>query len=405
MALDMMAGPAERDALAVKGSAKDGNPGAFSVAARPTATSPTGRLRGIWSRRVRLPLVRFVENWLLRKEVEKFYTVFGGHIMFQTLRAATQFDLFTKIAEHGSMTRQEIAQELKIGDQPARIMLLGLTVAGILKKRGERYTNARLTKQLLVSTSPKKVLAYVELQHAVMYRGVFHLYDSIREFRNVGLQEFCGEEPTLYQRLAHDPETEKVFQLAMQELSVQANKALAEYVDFSNVEHVIDVGGGDGTNALALVRRWPHLKVTVFDLPSVCDIAQMNIRAAGAESQIRTVAGNCFTDAFPSDADCILFSHFFTIWSPEKDQMLLKKCYDALPAGGKVLLYNMMQNDDESGPWGAAIGSPYFLAVATGEGMLYTWSEYESWMRGAGFDRVKRFQLPRHQGVIMCSKP
>lgn len=56
------------------------------------------------------------------------------------------------------------------------------------------------------------------------------------------------------------------------------------------------------------------------------------------------------TSAFPKDADCLLFCHFFTIWGEEMDRDLLKKAYDSLPSGGKVIIFNMMQNNSETGP-------------------------------------------------------
>ena len=66
-----------------------------------------------------------------------------------------------------------------------------------------------------------------------------------------------------------------------------------------------------------------------------------------------------------------------------------------------ALIFNMMQKDDGTGPLSAAMGSPYFLTLATGEGMLYTWNEYETWMREAGFKTVKRQVLPRDHGAII----
>jgi cyclopropane fatty-acyl-phospholipid synthase-like methyltransferase len=100
-----------------------------------------------------------------------------------------------------------------------------------------------------------------------------------------------------------------------------------------------------------------------------------------------------------------LFAHFFTIWGEEKDRELLRKCYASLPSGGKVMIFNMMQHDDESGPMSAAVGSPYFLTLATGTGMLYTWSEYERWMEEAGFRDITRHTLPRDHGLIVGTKP
>ncbi len=74
------------------------------------------------------------------------------------------------------------------------------------------------------------------------------------------------------------------------------------------------------------------------------------------------------------------------------------------PTGGKVIIFNMMQRDDESGPLSAAVGSPYFLTLATGTGMLYTWHEYETWMRDAGFKNVHRRRLLRDHGLITGTK-
>ncbi len=373
--------------------------------AHTSDSAPQGALSRLVDRYLRLPATRFVEGIVLRRQAERLYLVFGGHLFFQTLRTAVQLDMFTLLAKSGPLTRQEIAQRLGLQEQPVRIIVLGLTTCGLLVKRGDRYSNSHLAQLLLVKDSPRRITAYVELQHRVMYPGVSRLLESVREFRNVGLQEIPGDEPTLYQRLAHDPETEQIFQDAMQELSVQANADMARFIDLSGVKHLVDVGGGDGTNIIAMARRWPQLRATVFDSPTVCEIARANIAASGLADRLGAAPGECFADPFPKDADCLMFCHFFTIWGEKKDRELLRKCYDTLPSGGKVVIFNMMQHDDETGPLSAAVGSPYFLAVATGLGMLYTWKEYETWMAETGFAPVQRFRLLRDHGLIVGTKP
>ncbi len=219
-----------------------------------------------------------------------------------------------------------------------------------------------------------------------------------------GLEEFPGDEPTLYQRLAHQPELERIFQDAMQGISVHGNQVLADCVDFSNVRYLVDVGGGNGTNVMTLARKYPSLRASVFDSPTVCRIATENIKAAGLADRVNALPGNCFENAFPEGADCILFAHFFTIWSEKQNRALLEKCYRSLPPGGMVVVFNMMQSDDEDGPFSAALGSPYFITLATGEGMLYTWQEYETWMKEAGFSQVQRQCLPSDHGAIFGKK-
>ena len=345
-----------------------------------------------------------IANEGFQQELERFSLILGGHIFFQTLSAAARFDLFTMLSKSGGLTRPQIAARLGIEEKPLRILLLGLVALKLLHKTGSVYTNSSLADIFLNRENPQNVISIIEWQSHINYRPLQSFYDAIKANKNVGLNEFEGTEPTLYERLVHHPELEKIFQDAMEHISVQANANFCEQVDLSHVKHLVDVGGGNGANIIALARKYPKLRATVFDSPTVCDIARRNIAAQGFADRLGATAGNCFIDAFPQGADCILFCHFFTIWSEEKNQSLLRKCFHALPSGGSVIVFNMMQSDNEDGPLTAAMGSPYFLTLATGEGMLYTWSEYESWMKEAGFS-IKKLELPRDHGAIIGVKP
>jgi ubiquinone/menaquinone biosynthesis C-methylase UbiE len=261
-----------------------------------------------------------------------------------------------------------------------------------------------MSETFLVRDNPRNFLSIIEWQHFIVYKPMYDFYESIKQNTNVGLEQYEGDEPTLYQRLTHVPHLQQIFQDAMSGISVQSNTAFAKAVDFSDVTHLIDVGGGDGSNILTIAKENPHLKASVFDSAPVCEIAKKNIASKGFSDRLGAIPGDCFKDPFPKEADCILFCHFFTIWSEKNNQALLKKAYDALPKGGKVMIFNMMQNDNEDGPIGSAIGSPYFLALATGEGMLYTWKEYTKWMKDAGFAKVDVLALPKEHGVIIGTK-
>ncbi len=199
---------------------------------------------------------------------------------------------------------------------------------------------------------------------------------------------------------AHAPHLEMIFQKAMQDISVQAQKDLSENIDLSKTKFLVDVGGGNGSNIIALAKKFPHLKAAVFDSPSVCKIAEANIAKHGLSERLSTIPGNCLTDEFPAQADCLLFCHFFTIWSKEQDQLILKKAFRSLPSGGRAMIFNMMQNNNEDGPLSAAMGSPYFLTIATGTGMLYTWNEYKDMFKAAGFSNIESGELPVDHGVI-----
>lgn len=358
-----------------------------------------------WITRVAMGIQRIYERVISGRALDQFYLVFGGHIFFETLYAGVDFDLFSKLEEEPGLTVEEIASRLGIESQPARILLLGLTSVKFLRKKGDRYFNSRWSSTLLTRQSRQNVIAYVRLQHRGMYKAMPHFTEALKTYSNVGLKEFPGNAPTFYQRLSNDPGLETIFQDAMQQLSIQTNALFAGAVDLKKVNHLVDVGGGDGTNLITLARANPHLRGTVFDLPSVCEIARKNIHENNLSDRISVIPGHCFESDFPKGADAFLFSHFFTIWSKKKDAQLLQKSFAALPSGGRVMIFNMMQKDDGTGPLSAAVGSPYFLTLATGEGMLYSWREYEALFREAGFSKVTRLVLPRDHGVITGFKP
>jgi len=345
-----------------------------------------------------------LERVLLRRPYERMYLVLGGHIFFQTLSAAVELDLFSLLAKHRSMTREEIARALQCADQPIRILLLGCTALGLLCKRGASYSNTFLSQRLLVRDAPKNIIDVVRWQNHINYRAMSHFVEAIRANSNVGLQEFAGTESTLYGRLAHDDRLEGIFQGAMESISVQANAMLVRSLDLRGTSYLVDVGGGNGTNIVVLARRFPHLRAAVFDSESVCEIAKENIAKEGLSDRLDVWPGDCFRDPFPKEVDAILFAHFFTIWSGQRNRQLLSKCFDSLPKGGAVIIFNMMQRDSENGPLGAALGSPYFLTLATGEGMLYTWHEYKQWMCEAGFRSIESRPLPRDHGLIIGRK-
>ncbi|WP_006746420.1 methyltransferase [Thioalkalivibrio paradoxus] len=366
--------------------------------------APPGRLSRLWRHAERIWSTRVMEGLLLRRHAQHMYLLMGGHIYFQTVCAGVQTGLFRLLDREPGLTLAEIAERLGLEEKPTRILLLGCTSLGLLRKRRHRYRNGYLASRLLVDGVPGNVVPILRWQQEINYRALAHFPDALAANTNVGLEEFPGSEPTLYERLAHDARLETIFQEAMESISVQANQLLARFGDFSSVRHLVDVGGGNGTNILELARQHPYLQGTVFDLPSVCTIAQRNFQQGPHADRLGTHAGNCFTDPFPEGADAFLFCHFLTIWSEAENRRLLEKAFQALPSGGQVMIFNMMQADDGRGPLSAALGSPYFLTLATGRGMLYTWSEYEHWVRDAGFQSVSRLRLPRDHGLIVGRK-
>jgi L-tyrosine C(3)-methyltransferase len=326
-----------------------------------------------------------------------------GHSAFRLLMAGVELNLFTILSQRGALSRAAISEALSLDAQPTRILLNGLVALRLLRRDGAMYKNAAVSERHLVVGGPHCQIAILGWQRDIVYPGLQDFTESLRQNRNVGLRRFHGSGDTLYERLSADPALEKVFQQAMSALSTQANHALAATIDLSGTRHLVDLGGGDGTNAINLARRFPHLRITVFDRESVLGSTREAVARAGLSDRIATAAGDFLRDPLPRDADAMLLAHIVTIWSPEHNDTLFRKCRAALAPGGRLLVFGMVSYDDESGPLINALGSPYFQAIATGEGMLYTGGEIAEWLRDAGFV-VERAALPMEHALFTARK-
>lgn len=319
------------------------------------------------------------------RQIEPLRELFYAHYRFQYLSAAVRFGLFELLAREPGLTRAQIAERLGIANQPARILLLGCTSAGLLTKEGDRYTNSPVAEPL--TRKPDDVpAAFVPWEQHVNYRPMAWFYESLQQYSNVGLQrEIPGESPTLYGRLALDPALETVFHNMMGSVSRLVAEELVQHLDLSPYSHLLDVGGGTAVNATYLARRWPDLQVTIVDLPTIAEAANAKIAALGLADRVRAIGLDAFTDEFPTGCDAVLFGHFLEIWSIERNRSLIAKAARAVQPGAGIFVVTPGADDDETGPDLAAALSAYFLTVASGEGMVYTCAEYEEWFEEAGF--------------------
>jgi SAM-dependent methyltransferase len=316
---------------------------------------------------------------------EELRSLFYAHYRFQYLSAAFRFGLFSLLAREPGLTRDEIAARLELAGQPARILLLGCTSAGLLRKDGDGYHTTPVSAPL--AGDPADIpAAFVPWEQHVNYRPMAWFYESLKENTNVGLyQEIPGESSTLYGRLAGDPQLETVFHNMMGSVSRRVAEELVDVLDLSGYTHLLDIGGGTAVNAANLARRWPHLRITIADLPTITLAANAKIAELGLADRVRAVGLDAFNDEFPTGCDAVLFAHFLEIWSPDRNRGLLAKAARALQPGGGLFVITPGQDDDETGPELAAALSAYFQTVASGEGMVYTAAEYEKWYAEAGF--------------------
>lgn len=315
-----------------------------------------------------------------------------GHNSFQYLRSGVELGLFEFLELNPGATRESIRKELILHERAADILLLGVTALHLTERRGDGYGNSPVVSELFANGHWDLVKAVVGFEAYITYPGLADFTESLRANSNVGLRRYPGTGATLYHRLTENPKMLEIFYHFMGTWSAMASRHLIRYADFSRSRRILDIGGGDGTMAIAVAGANPHARVTVLELPGVAELARKRVAAAGLSDRIEVTEGDIFADAYPPGHDTVMFVHQLQIWPLDRDVELLTSAYSALPAGGRVVIMNSMSEDAGDGPLMAALASPFFAAVAGEGGMIYAWKQYEESLLTAGFSQIERIR-------------
>ncbi|KAJ3703580.1 hypothetical protein LUZ61_007285 [Rhynchospora tenuis] len=181
-----------------------------------------------------------------------------------------------------------------------------------------------LTKDENGATAANLVLLAMEQAFVV---GGQHLKDAVLE-GGVAFEKAHGI--TAFEYMGTDPSFSMIFNKAMMDNSTFTLKKMLEiYQGFKDVRILVDIGGGVGAALRMIVLKYPHIKGINLDLPHV-------ISAAPAFPGVEHVGGSMF-DCIPH-GDTILLKWVLHNWSDEHCMKVLKNCYTALPAEGKVIV-------------------------------------------------------------------
>lgn len=200
------------------------------------------------------------------------------------------------------------------------------------------------------------------------------------------------------------PEAAQFIAKFMHAHSLSAAVGAARAGVFDGVKRLLDVGGGSGVFAISAAQRNPGLKATVMDLDTMCAASNdLFVSRSGVKDRVDTIAVDMFREAWPEGYDALFFSNIFHDWNEETNADLAKKAFGALPSGGRVLLHEMLMNDNEDGPLTPASFS--MLMLRGTQGKQYTFRELTDILEGAGFADVVATQTSPYYSIVSARKP
>jgi demethylspheroidene O-methyltransferase len=166
--------------------------------------------------------------------------------------------------------------------------------------------------------------------------------------------------------------------------------------------HLLDVGGGSGAFLIAAGTHAAALRLTLFDLPAVAEIARGVLAASPVAERVTVVGGDFTAESLPEGADVVSLVRVLHDHDDDIALALLRAIRRVLPPGGTLLIAEPMAGTPGAEPVGAAYFGFYFLAM--GGGRARTPNRIKEMLAEAGFAqaRLLRSRMPMVARVMVA---
>ena len=133
------------------------------------------------------------------------------------------------------------------------------------------------------------------------------------------------------------PELGPILDSGMTAIHGHETAAMMEAYDFSAINVLADIGGGNGSLIGSVLQRYPELHGILLDLGHVVGRARESLKAYGVGDRCSVIEGSFF-ESVPSGADAYLFRHIIHDWTDEQSIQILNNCRKAIPDHGWLLV-------------------------------------------------------------------
>jgi hypothetical protein len=314
------------------------------------------------------------------------YAVYPSFAML----AGMQLDVFTPL-EDGPMSAATLAQALGVQASRLSPLLYALVTAGLLAVEEGAFANTEEAGKFLVRGRPD-YLGGLSGFYSTLWHATLKTAESIRTGNPQAKHEWMS--------LAEE-ELVKFFS-SQYPGSLRAGRQLAEKIDFTGFEHLLDAGGGSGGLSIGICEACPVLRATVADLPAVISISERFISEAGMSHRIKTTAADLVDGPPEGTYDVAVLRALLQVMSPAKARKVLRNISSAMEPGSSLFIVGSVLDDSRLSPPASLAFSLVSLNVYD-DGHAYTKKEHLDWLLEAGFADISGDQGALSDGLSVVS--
>lgn len=156
---------------------------------------------------------------------------------------------------------------------------------------------------------------------------------------------------------------------------------------------VLDMFAGSGAWSIAMALRHPKVNVVARDEPPLLEHVRTLVQQFDLAQRIKLCpSAEDAQELVPESFSTIIVSHACRFLGMQKSQELFKQCYQLLEPGGKLLVMDLIPDDERTGP-PAALVIQLSLFLNSQAGDVFTAAQFHSWLQAAGFEDVKDLRI------------
>jgi len=318
------------------------------------------------------------------------------------ISVALELGLFEYLSKEPRISAA-VAEHFRLNERGTRALLAVLASNGLLTQKGGVYAPSEIASSYLVPDSEYywgpvfDVMRMAPISHDGLKTALTAREEEIEKGMPTGgpADNWAGGNI--------DEATARMIATYMQANSLTAASVAAERLDAAGITKLLDVGGGSGCFSIAFARAHATMRCGVMDLQAMCDVAMEYVREAGLEDRVTAEPCDMFRQDWPNGHDAVFMSNIFHDWNVDTCRTLVRKAFDILPSGGKIVLHEALFNDSYDGPATVAAFSLYML-IGT-KGQQFTFDELKSILEDAGFESVMARPAHAYHFLISAEKP
>jgi SAM-dependent methyltransferase len=259
------------------------------------------------------------------------------------LGAALELGLFW-LLDAQPLEAEQVAQELTIPLKRCHYWLQLLAQIGLIEEGPGGYQVSPTARASILEAYSRETWELLAQEARDRLPGLRDLSTSLREPDSAW--ETLRLTPRMYlAEMEQDPEVARRFTRMLYEIHLPLAEELAELLDLSGVEKLMDLGGGSGVVSLALLRRYPELNATVVDLTNVCWSGREIAAESSLAERITYHPANFLQDPLPTGFDLALECDVNVYSEP-----LFRKVRRSLRRGGRFVIVDEFAPTEEVAP-------------------------------------------------------